>query len=276
MEFVFKRTYRGPLKCAILDWAGTTMDYGVYAPAVVFREVYKRQGVEISMDEARGPMGAHKKVHIQKISEMPAVAKRWKEIKGRSVTSKDIDRMFEEFVPLQLACLSDYSKLIPGTPKVLKDLKRRGMVTGSTTGYTRAMVDINLREAKKQGYCPDNTVGSDEVPAARPFPYSCWKNAIDLQVWPVEACVKIGDTLPDVGEGLNAGMWVIAIALTGNEVGLNEEEVNALAPEDKERRLQRARERLAMAGAHYVVDGIWNVPPIIDDINRKLADGEKP
>ncbi len=35
MSFAFKRSYRGPLKCAILDWAGTTMDHGVYAPAVV-------------------------------------------------------------------------------------------------------------------------------------------------------------------------------------------------------------------------------------------------
>jgi len=276
MDFVFKRTYRGQLKCAILDWAGTTMDYGVYAPAVVFLEVFKRQGVEITMEEARAPMGAHKKVHIQKITEMPAVAKRWNKIKGRPVGPKDIDLMFEEFVPLQLECLADHSKLIPGTLEALADFKKRGMRTGSTTGFTRAMVDINLSEAKKQGYVPDNTVASDEVPAGRPYPYSCWKNAIALEAWPVEACVKIGDTIPDVGEGLNAGMWVISLALTGNEVGLNEEEVKALDPEDKERRLVRSRERLAMAGSHYVVDGIWDVPAVIDEINRKLAAGEKP
>jgi phosphonoacetaldehyde hydrolase len=276
MDFLFKRTYRGPVKCAILDWAGTTMDYGVYAPAVVFIEVYKRQGVEISMEEARAPMGAHKKVHIQKIAEMPSVARRWRELKGRPVTPQDVERMFEQFVPLQLACLGDYSKLIPGTLEALADFKRRGMLTGSTTGYTRAMVDINLREAHKQGYHPDATVASDEVPAARPYPFACWKNAIDLQVWPVEACVKIGDTLPDVAEGLNAGMWSVALALTGNEVGLNEEEVQGLSPDDRKGRLQRAYERLAAAGAHYVIDGIWDAPRIIDEINRRLAAGEKP
>ena len=53
MDFVFRRGYRGNLKCAILDWAGTTMDYGVYAPAVVFVEVFKRQGLAISMEEAK-------------------------------------------------------------------------------------------------------------------------------------------------------------------------------------------------------------------------------
>jgi phosphonoacetaldehyde hydrolase len=276
MEFLYRRSYRGPLKCAILDWAGTTMDYGVYAPAVVFIEVYRRQGIEITMEEARAPMGAHKKVHIRKIAEIPAVARRWREARGRQPTAADIDRMFEEFVPLQLAGLAQYSKLIPGTLEALDDMKKRGMVTGSTTGYTRAMVDINLREARAQGYVPDSTVASDEVPAGRPCPYACWKNAIDLQVWPAEACVKIGDTLPDIGEGLNAGMWTVAVALTGNEMGLNEEEVAALAPADRERRLLQARERLAMAGAHCVVDGIWNVPAALDEINRRLAAGERP
>jgi phosphonoacetaldehyde hydrolase len=276
MDIVFRRGYRGNLKCAILDWAGTTMDYGVYAPAGVFLEVFRRQGVAISMEEARAPMGAHKKVHLQKITEIPAVARRWQETKGRPVGPADIEAMFADFVPLQLACLRDYSRLIPGTLQAMSDFKARRMVTGSTTGYTRAMVDITLLEAKKQGYVPDCTVAADEVPAGRPFPYACWKNAIELQVWPAEACVKIGDTVPDVGEGLNAGMWVIGLALTGNEVGLNEQELAALDPAERQQRLKRAEDKLAAAGAHYVAAGIWGVPPLIDDINRRLAAGERP
>jgi phosphonoacetaldehyde hydrolase len=271
-----KAIYRGNLKCAILDWAGTTMDYGVYAPAVVFLEVFRRQGVAITMEEARAPMGAHKKVHLQKITESPEVVRRWQEIKGRPVGPADIEAMYADFVPLQLACLQEYSRLIPGTLEVISDFKARGMLTGTTTGYTRAMVDITLREAQKQDYVPDCTVAADEVPAGRPFPYACWKNAIELQVWPAEACVKIGDTVPDVGEGLNAGMWVIALALTGNEVGLNEQEVAALDSADRQRRLRRAQQKLAAAGAHYVAQGIWDVPPLIDDINRRLAAGERP
>ena len=80
MDFVCRRNYRGKLKAIILDWAGTTMDYGCYAPAVVFVEVYKRKGVPISMEEARVPMGAHKKVHIRKISQIDSVSARWEEI----------------------------------------------------------------------------------------------------------------------------------------------------------------------------------------------------
>ena len=76
MEFVFKRSYRGQIKLAIYDWAGTTLDYGCYAPAVVFIEVYKLRGVEITMEQARAPMGLMKKDHIRAIStqgeRMPA------------------------------------------------------------------------------------------------------------------------------------------------------------------------------------------------------------
>ena len=83
MDFVFQRSYRGPLQAVILDWAGTTMDYGCFAPAVVFREVYRRKGIDITMEQAREPMGAHKKVHIRQISQMEPVAQKWKDIHGR-------------------------------------------------------------------------------------------------------------------------------------------------------------------------------------------------
>src|SRR5205809_8124570 len=109
MSFTYERRYRGKIQAVLLDWAGTTMDYGCMAPAGVFVEVFKRKGVPISMDEARAPMGAHKRVHIQKITEQDSVRKRWQEKHGRLPTDADVGAMFEDFVPLQLKCLSDYS-----------------------------------------------------------------------------------------------------------------------------------------------------------------------
>ena len=140
MSFTYQRRYRGPIQAVLLDWAGTTMDYGCMAPAVVFIEVYRRQGVPITMDEARAPMGAHKRVHIQKISQLDAVRARWQAAHGRPPGETDVDRMFAEFVPLQLACLSDYSALIPGTLEAVGEMRRRGMKIGSTTGYLRDMM----------------------------------------------------------------------------------------------------------------------------------------
>jgi phosphonoacetaldehyde hydrolase len=276
MDFTYSRSYRGPLKAVILDWAGTTMDYGCYAPAVVFVQVYERKGVPITMAEAREPMGAHKKVHIRMISKMDAVAERWEKVHGRRPTEDDVDAMFEDFVPLQLACLADYADLIPGCLEAVADFRQRGLQIGSTTGYTGEMMELLLAEAKKRGYEPDASVCATDVPAGRPYPYMCLKNAIDLQVYPMEAIVKVGDTLPDIDEGLNAGMWTIGLAKTGNEIGLNEAEIAALAPDVYEAKLARAYKRMHQTGAHYVVDSISDVPPLLDDINARLARGERP
>ena len=109
MTFAYTRSYRGPVEAVLLDWAGTTMDFGCVAPAVVFVEVFERRGVPITMEEARAPMGAHKKVHIRRITELDPVRARWQEAHGRRPGEADISRLSEEFVPPQFTCPSPSS-----------------------------------------------------------------------------------------------------------------------------------------------------------------------
>jgi len=276
MEFTFKRIYRGPLKAVLLDWAGTTMDYGCYAPAVVFVDVFKRKGVEISMEEAREPMGAHKQVHIRQITKNENVSQRWQKKHGRKPNENDVNELFRDFIPLQLDCLARYADLIPGTLETVATMRARGLKIGSTTGYTEEMMDLLQSEAKRRGYVPDATVCATQVPAGRPHPFMCLQNAILLQTYPLESFVKIGDTLPDIEEGLNAGMWTIGLARTGNEMGLTEQEISELDPEIRQARLARAYKRMHQTGAHFVVDSITDVLPALDEINKRLASGERP
>jgi phosphonoacetaldehyde hydrolase len=276
MAFRYQRSYRGPIQAVLLDWAGTTMDFGCMAPAVVFVEVFKRKGVPISMEEARAPMGAHKRVHIQKITQLESVRKRWQEKHARLPNDDDVEAMFEDFVPLQLKCLSDYSALIPGTLDIIKALRKRGYKIGSTTGYTTEMMKINLADAAKNGYVPDSTVCASDVPAGRPYPYMCLQNVINLGVSPVEACVKIDDTRPGIEEGLNAGMWTIGLAISGNEIGMQLKDWKKLAKKDQQRLREGAYTRMYQSGAHYVVDSIADILPCLDDIEARLGRGERP
>jgi len=275
-DFGYARAYRGPVQAVLLDWAGTTMDFGCIAPAVVFVEVFERQGVPISMAEARAPMGAHKRVHIQKITEQDAVRARWQDAHGRPPDDDDVSAMFEAFVPLQLECLSTYSALIPGTLEAVAALRKKGIRIGSTTGYTTEMTAINLRDARRQGYAPDSTVSASEMPAGRPYPFMCLQNAINLQVDCVAACVKVDDTIPGVEEGLNAGMWSVGLAVSGNEVGLSLEDWQALPEHEQQMRRERAYRRMLQSGAHYVVDTIADLLPCIEDIETRLKRGERP
>jgi phosphonoacetaldehyde hydrolase len=276
MNFVYRRSYRGPVKLVILDWAGTTMDYGCYAPAVVFVEVYRRHGVEITMEQARRPMGLHKRDHIREISQMEEVAALWEQVHGRALTEQDVEDMFADFQPLQLQCLADYADLIPGTLETVAALRERGILIGSSTGYFTEAMELLKKEAARRGYVPDSSVCATQVPAGRPQPWMVMQNMMNTGMYPPEAVVKVDDTKPGIGEGLNANTWTIGLAKTGNEVGLNLAEINALAPEVLRQKLAVARDGLAKSGTHYVVDGITDILPVIDDINARLARGERP
>jgi phosphonoacetaldehyde hydrolase len=268
--------YTGRLKAVILDWAGTIVDYGSCAPAGVFVEVFARHGVPITMEQARAPMGSEKRAHIAAIAAMPEVADAWKRAHDRPCTDADIDTVYAEFVPLQIESLPRFADLIPGTIEAVAEFRKRGLKIGTTTGYNAEMMRVLGPEAANRGFEPDCVVSSDMVAEGRPAPWMALKAAAIMRVYPISAIVKIGDTIPDIQEGLNGGMWTIAVAATGNELGLFEAEAAALPPGEREQRLARAREHLQAAGAHYVVDGIYDVPPLLDQIEARLAQGECP
>lgn len=276
-EYRMVRHYKGKVKGVVLDWAGTVVDCGVYSPAVAFMEVFKTEGVPVTIEEAREPMGSHKRVHIFKITQMESVRRRWFEKFGHYPNEEDVERMYNKFVPFQIDCILDYSKMITGAVETVNNLRHQmGLKIGSTTGFTTPMLDVLKKAAADQGYVPDVYVAADEVPQARPYPYMVWMNAIKLDVNPIEAIVKVDDTADGVWEGTSAGCWSVGLAKTGNYVGLNEEEIAGLSKEDYERKISRSYDILANSGAHYVIDSITELPPVIEDINRRLARGEKP
>lgn len=274
--FYFRRSYRGPLQAVIFDWAGTTVDFGCFSPTAPFVKVFENRGVRVSVAQARGPMGLMKRDHIRALTQLPEVAAQWQAVHGRAPDESDVAAMFVEFVPLQLAILRDYADPIPGVVETVAELRKRGLKIGSTTGYTREMMAVLVPEAARRGYAPDAWACSTDVPAGRPFPWMAFQNAMQLNVYPLEAIVKIGDTVPDIEEGLNAGIWTVGLAATGNELGLTEAEAAALTPEERHRRLAPIYQKLHQAGAHYVVDGAANCLPILDEIAARLARGERP
>ena len=276
MEFYFTRAYKGPLKAAIFDWAGTTVDYGCIAPAGVFVDVFKDKGVEISMSEARGPMGLHKKDHIREVAKLESVTERWINIHGIKWDENDIEDMFKSFIPKQLEIIAKHSDLIPEVLNAQVELRKRKMKIGSTTGYNNEMMAIVIEEAKKQGYVPDAIVCATDVPAGRPAPWMAFKNAMEFNIYPMEAYIKVGDTVSDIEEGLNSGMWSVGVIMSSNEMGLTLEEINSTPPNEVEEKKDIAAKRFLKAGAHYLIDTLNELPGVIDNINEKLHQGIRP
>jgi phosphonoacetaldehyde hydrolase len=271
-----RHRYGGPIKAVILDWAGTTVDYGCMGPVAAFLEVFKRHDVEVTVGEARAPMGMMKKDHLRLMCHMESISLKWKERFGRPPTEQDVDMMYSELEPMMVSSIAAYSDLIPGVLETIAELRSRGIKIGSTTGYSRPIMEILTKEAARSGYQPDAVVCPTDVPAGRPYPYMCYQNAIRLEVYPLEAVVKIGDTVVDIEEGLNAGMWTLGVTKTSSELGLPEKDVAKMDQETLKYKLAGVRKKFLGAGCYEVVEGIYDCVRIIDEINERLAKGEAP
>jgi len=276
MSHVYARRYTGPLKAVILDWAGTTVDHGCFAPAAAFQNAFSGFEVPITVAQARAPMGMAKWNHIKAILTSRPVATAWEKRYGKAPTDADVDALYDRFLPSQVDIVSRHAEVIPGVVEAVAAMRARGLKIGSTSGYPRAVMDVVVPTAARGGYHADVVVCAGETPSGRPGPSMALKCLIDLDVHPVEACVKIGDTVVDVEEGLNAGMWSIAVVDTGNEVGLTAADLAALTPAARVEITGRAADKLARAGAHYVVPSVAAALPVLDEIEARLRRGEKP
>ena len=196
----------------------------------------------------------------------------WKRVYGQVCSEEDVRRMFEEdFKPLQVECIGRYAGLIPGTLETVEALRKKGIRIGTTTGYFTEAAQINADEAKKQGYEPDTSVCASDVPAGRDEPWMVFRNMEMARVFPAASVVKVGDTRLDVGEGLNAGVWTVGLSRTGNQVGLSEAELA-----DRRARIAYADQSLKDAGAHFVVESIGDLLPILEQIEARLHAGGRP
>jgi len=255
---------RQPIRAVLLDWAGTTVDYGSRAPVEVFVEIFRRMEVEITAAEAREPMGRAKRDHIASIASLPRVAAKWRQRFGRDAIDADIDRMYQEFLPLQLETLQRIgSEVISGIANAVAKLRSMGLKIGSSTGYTHELMDVVAPLAARDGYDPDVIVCAGDTPAGRPAPWLNFLAAQKLNVYPMASVLVVDDTTVGVAAGLNAGSPTIAVTKTGNAMGLSEAEVLALPADELRSRLAKIEADFLAQGAHFVIQSVAELPELL-------------
>lgn len=259
------------ISCIMMDWAGTAVDYGCFAPLNAFLQVFAQEkGIDITYRQAREPMGLLKIDHIKAILHMPEVNEKFRARYHRNWTMEDVNEMYRSFEKHLFASLKDFTTPIPGVVETLQTLRAGGIKIGSTTGYTQAMMDIVRPGAAAKGYTVDNLVTPDHVPAGRPAPYMIYKNMIDLAIPSVDEVVKVGDTIADIKEGVNAKVWSVGVITGSNEMGLTEKEYLQLPDTTRQEMKKAVRERMLAAGAHYVLDNITELPACIETIQHNI------
>ena len=218
------------IECIIMDWAGTAVDYGCFAPVAAFLKAFNEIGINITMEQARRPMGMAKIDHIRELFKMDGVGEEFEKLYHRPWNEQDVIDMNAKFEEYLFASLANYTDPIPGVIDTLNELRKQGIKIGSTTGYTQAMMDVVLPNAARKGYTTDKCVTPNGLPAGRPFPYMIYQNMIDLAIPSTDSVLKYGDTIADIKEGINAKVWTVGVILGSNELGLTQEEVEQMPP----------------------------------------------
>jgi phosphonoacetaldehyde hydrolase len=209
------------IPAVILDWAGTTVDFGSLAPVAALQRIFEANRVSITTAEAREHADSGRMRN-----------------RGRM----EIRRAAHRF----------HHRLYTGTAG-----------RGDSGGGAPRLRAGRQRNARRSG-------------RGRPKPFMCYRNAILLGAYPLWRCVKIGDTASDIAEGINAGMWTVGITASGNEIGLSRGEWEALPPVTRATCERDASRRLTEAGARFTAASLANCTEILEEIERRLAAGERP
>jgi phosphonoacetaldehyde hydrolase len=264
------------LTAVVFDWAGTVIDHGSFAPMGAFVRLFAGHGIELSMEQARGPMGLPKWDHIDALLKLPAVTAQWQRRHGRAPTAADVDALYAEFTPMNAASVGDHATLVDGVVPLVAALRERGLAIGSTTGYNREIMRVMAPLAAAQGWVPDNLVCAGDTRIGRPTPVAMYRCLADLAVWPPRTVVKVDDTTPGIAEGAAAGCWCVGVVASGNGVGLTPAAWAALPEAAKADRRARVGDALRAAGAHAVVDTVAQLLPVLDALESRLRAGEHP
>jgi phosphonoacetaldehyde hydrolase len=258
------------IKAVIFDWAGTIIDYGCMAPTQVFIEVFRGKDIILSMEEARTPMGLAKKDHVRELFKLDTVQKQWLAEYGRIPSELDVEDIYSRLEPALASIVKNFCEPIPGAIKLIKSLQNQGIKVGTTTGYVEEMMNNIIPLATAAGILPDAIVSSSEVSAGRPAPWMIYMNCEIMDVYPLSQMVKIGDTIADIQEGKNAGMWTIGLTKSGNELGLSLTEANAADPIWLAEKIAYAGRKLLNAGADFVAEGVWDCWSVLEEIDRQI------
>lgn len=228
------------------------------------------------MEEARAPMGMLKIDHIRAMLSMPRISELWKMKFGREFSEQDVEKLYAEFETALMSSLSSYTDPIPGVIEAIRNLRSRGLKIGSTTGYTQSMMDVVVPNAREKGYRPDFYITPDGTQSfGRPYPYMIFRNMEVLELTAADKVVKVGDTVSDINEGINAGVWSVGMIIGSSEMGLSFEEFNTLFEVNRHKIIEQTRQTFTKNGANFTIQTMNELPQLIDRINQLLIEGKK-
>lgn len=264
------------LKAVIFDWAGTAVDFGSLCPVAAFQSAFLAKGIAVSASDIQQFMGIAKREHVRKVLSLPEIAAQWKLANGQMPNAQAAETLYEIVEKRLLETVADSATPTPHLAEALAAVRKRGLKIGSTTGYTRPLMERLVPAARRHGFDPDFWVASDQVAQGRPWPWMIFRNMERLEICPPAAVVKLGDTISDVEEAHNAGVWSVAVVESSSLAGKSQAEMNALSVRTRNSLFRQVRQQLADAGTHCIINNLAELAGTLDQIEHRLEKGQLP
>lgn len=258
------------IEAVILDWAGTTVDFGSFAPVQAFVRAFQDFGITPTIEEVRKPMGMLKWEHIHTMMKMDRIDSAWREINGHSWTKNDVDKIYQKSEQALMEVLHEYADPKPFVLDTIEELRKRNIKIGSTTGYVDKMMEIVVGEAERKGYYVDAWFSPDSTSdIGRPYPFMIFKNLEKLKISSVKNVIKVGDTVSDIIEGKNAGVISVGVLEGSSIMGLSLMEYESLLESEKEAICEKTSAIYYDCGADYVIKNMGELLQLVDRIECK-------
>ena len=241
------------IKAVIFDWAGTTVDYGCFAPIRAFIDGFRSIGIDITNEMAREPMGLSKIDHVRTIAAMLP----------EPLSEEEILRAYGVFEETLFANIERHCDIKDHVLTTVTALRERGIKIGSTTGYTSAMMKYVLRERGQD--LPDFASPPTWFPPAPLSVHDPGESSPLRHHRPREA-VKVSDTVP-ILRRQSADCWTVGrYGFVG--LGLTR---NKFPPVGGRLKAQSIRRATFFRPERTMNDDMNELLDVIADINQRLV-----
>lgn len=258
------------IEAIILDWSGTIIDYGCIATEENYREIFQEFGIELTTKEIRAKMGIEKVDHIRAILESDRVSELWFKNTGMEPNEGDVRELNRRFESKIFEKVEKYSDPKEYVKQTLETIRESGIRIGSTTSYSTEVMEFLTKIVAKKGVMVDCWINSDQVKGqGRPNPFMIFKNMEKMGIGSVRNVIKVGDTVSDIKEGINAGVITVGVVDGSSEMGLSLEEFELLSDADKTLARKKVFDKFKKAGADYIMNDFRTLPYIVAQIQNK-------
>ncbi|GAX07459.1 2-aminoethylphosphonate-pyruvate aminotransferase [Secundilactobacillus silagincola] len=256
------------IEAIVLDWAGTTVDYGSRAPIIAFKNAFAHFGIGLSEETIRQDVGLDKLTHVRKILQIPEIANSWETRQPTIPLTKATAEIYAQFQIEINKVLAETAQLKPGMTDLIKFANTHHIQLATTTGYTQVMLNQILPLAAQQGYTPTYNITSEQTNhVGRPKPDMVALAMQKMHISDPSHVIKVGDTVNDILEGKNAGTISIGVVDGGNLIGLPKQAFDQLNIEQRDRYRAKAAAILKEAGADEIINNIADLIPLIESID---------